>query len=110
MAPWIIPALKAVLPHVGTIVSATKPMFSKPRPTDDDPELQKQIAELQAVAAQNDTHIRELAGQLQSTVTALEQAAAQAATQARRMVTLCWAALGVSVAAIGIAIAALLAA
>lgn len=108
MAPWILPALKAVLPHVGTIVNAAKPMFSQPRASDDDPEQQKQIAELQAVAAQNDAHIRELAEQLQSTVAALEQAGAQAQAQARRLVTLSWAALGVSVIATGIAVAALL--
>lgn len=122
MAPWIIPALKAVLPHVGTIVSAAQPMFSKTRtssgvadadlqpgmPHELQHELQQQIAELQAAAAQNDAHIRELAGQLQRTVTALEQAAAQAEAQARRMERLCWTALAVSVTAIVVAIAAML--
>src|SRR3569832_466014 len=29
MAAWLIPALKAVLPHVGTIVSAAAPAFKK---------------------------------------------------------------------------------
>lgn len=113
MAPWIIPALKAVLPHVGTIVSAAQPMFSKTRETGEpgdvsDPGLQQQIAELQAAAAQNDAHIRELAGQLQSTVTALEQAAAQAEAQARRMERLCWTALAASATAVVVAIAAML--
>jgi hypothetical protein len=29
MAGWLIPALKAVLLHVGTIISAAKPVFTK---------------------------------------------------------------------------------
>lgn len=110
MASWIIPALKAVLPHVGTIVSAAQPMFSKPRPGSEEssPVLQQQIAELQAVAAQNDAHIRELAGQLQSTVTALEQAALQAEARAHRMERLVWTALAVSAVSAAIAVAAMI--
>jgi len=117
MAPWIIPALKAVLPHVGTIVNAAKPMFSQPRPADPDSGTgsahdsaqYRQIAELQAAVAQNDAHIRELAEQLQSTVAALELAAAQAHAQSQRMTRLCWTALGLSAAAAIMALAALLA-
>ena len=29
MAGWFIPALKAVLPHVGDIVAAAKPVFTR---------------------------------------------------------------------------------
>ncbi len=29
MPAWLIPALKAVLPHVGSIVSAAAPVFTK---------------------------------------------------------------------------------
>jgi hypothetical protein len=107
MAPWIIPALKAVLPHVGTIVAATKPMFSKPQPGAADSGLERQIVELQAAAAQNDAHIRELAAQLQQTVTALESAAALAEARARRMAALCWSALGVSALSLVVAFSAL---
>lgn len=123
MAPWIIPALKAVLPHVGQIVNAAKPMFSEARQQASqnqhaqqaqhghaetgDAIVNRQIAELQAVAAQNDAHIRELAAQLKSTVTALEQVAAQADAQARKQARLVWAACGLSVLATAIAIAAL---
>jgi len=32
MAGWLIPALKAVLPHVGDIVAAAKPVFTKKKP------------------------------------------------------------------------------
>jgi hypothetical protein len=110
MAPWIIPALKAVLPHITTIVSAAKPMFSQPRANEaPDASMEKQIAELQTVAAQNDSNIRELASQLQKTLTALEQAAALAQAQSRQLTRLCWIALGVSLLAIAIALTALLA-
>jgi hypothetical protein len=29
MATWLIPALKAVLPHIGSIISAASPVFTK---------------------------------------------------------------------------------
>lgn len=113
MASWFKPALKAVLPHVGTIIEAAKPIFTKPKfksngadaqPAQSDANddalvasLQQQIAELQAAAAQNDAHIRDLAGQLQTTVKALEEAAATADAKVRRLTHLCLAALAVSV-------------
>lgn len=103
MAPWILPALKAVLPHVGAIISAAKPMFTKAGAdgaglTASAP-VQQQIAELQAVAAQNDVHIRELAEQLQTAVTALEEAALAADAKAQRLVRICVTAMGLSVLA-----------
>jgi uncharacterized protein YlxW (UPF0749 family) len=87
---WIIPALKAVLPHVKTIYDTAAPVFTKkkaealPDPT---PLLQQQISELQSAAAQNTTHVKELAAQLQSTVAAV-QAAAQLAEHRLRRVTI----------------------
>ena len=90
MAPWLIPALKAVLPHIGTIITAAKPVFTRktdaPAGGDATPLPQQQIEELQAAAAQNATHVRELAGQLKDMVDALEQAAAQADARLRRAV------------------------
>ena len=59
---WIIPALKAVLPHVKTIYDTAAPVFTKkkagalPDPT---PLLQQQISELQSAAAQNTVHVKE---------------------------------------------------
>jgi hypothetical protein len=95
MATWLIPALKAVLPHIGTIISATSPVFTKKK-ADAAPNqtalLQQQITELQAAASQNTAHIKELASQLQSTVAALEQAAAAAETKLHRALMLCLAA------------------
>lgn len=103
MAPWIFSALKAVLPHVGTIVSAAKPIFTKPRPdTVGDgamPPVQQQIAELQQVAAQNDAHIRELAEQLQNAVTALQEAALAAEKKSERLLRICVTSMGISVIA-----------
>ena len=95
MATWLIPALKAVLPHIGTIISAASPVFTKKK-ADTAPNqsalLQQQITELQAAASQNTAHIKELASQLQSTVAALEQAAAAAETKLHRALMLCLAA------------------
>ena len=85
MAAWLIPALKAVLPHIGTIISTASPVFTKkkaeavPNQTE---LLQQQITELQAAASQNTAHIKELAAQLQSTVAAMEQAAETAEAKA----------------------------
>jgi predicted nuclease of restriction endonuclease-like RecB superfamily len=105
MAAWIIPALKAVLPHVGAIISAAAPVFTHKRgePAANQALLQEQIGELQAAASQNAAHVRELAAQLQSTVAALEQAAEAAQARLRRVLFLCAAAATLSAAALAIA-------
>lgn len=109
MAPWIIPALKAVLPHVKTIYDTAAPVFTKkkadavPDPT---PLLQQQIAELQAAAAQNTAHVKELAGQLQSTVTALQEAAQLAEHRLRRVTILAAVAGALAVVSLLAAVAA----
>ncbi len=73
MPAWLIPALKAVLPHLGTIVSAAAPAFTrKSVAANQTMLLQQQITELQAAASANDAHIKELAAQIQNTVAALE--------------------------------------
>ncbi|MBX3652089.1 MAG: hypothetical protein KF771_12030 [Burkholderiales bacterium] len=104
MPAWLIPALKAVLPHVGTIVSVAAPAFTKMRSgaADNPATVQQQIAELQAAASQNATHIRELAAQLQATVTALEQAAAVAEARQRRLMLLCTGAVVLSALALAV--------
>lgn len=107
MAAWLIPALKAVLPHVGTIVSAAAPVFTKKTEATASNQallLQQQITELQAAASQNATHVRELAEQLQSTVAALEQGAIVAEARLRRVRAFCAAAIGVSSVALIIAL------
>jgi hypothetical protein len=109
MAPWILPVLKAVLPHVKTIYDTAAPVFTKkkaeavPEPT---VLLQQQIAELQAAAGQNAANVKELAAQLQSTVSALEQAAALAEGRLRRVTIIAAVAAAFSVSAFFVALVA----
>jgi len=87
MAAWLIPALKAILPHIGTIIVAAKPVFTTRKTGTDANQatlLQEQIAELQSAASRNAENTKELAAQLQRTVEALEQAAAIAESKLRR--------------------------
>jgi hypothetical protein len=111
MASWIIPALKAILPHVKTIYDAAAPVFTKKRvEAVPDPTglLQQQIAELQAAAAQSTAHVKELAAQLQSTVAALQDGAALAEHRLRRATIIAAVAAALSVCAILVALAAAL--
>ena len=107
MAAWLIPALKAVLPHFGTILSAAAPVFTKKNAdavANQTLLLQQQITELQSAASQNAAHIKELAAQLQSTVAALEQAAAIAEAKLRRALVLCLVATLLSTIALCVAL------
>lgn len=111
MASWIIPALKAVLPHVKTIYDTAAPVFTKKKvETVPDPTqlLQQQIGELQAAAAQNTAHVKELAAQLQSTVTALQEAAQLADHRMRRVTILASVAGALSLCALAVAAIAFL--
>jgi hypothetical protein len=106
MAVWLIPALKAVLPHIGTILSVAVPVFTK-RNADADASqalLQQQITELQAAASQNALHIKELAAQLQSTVAALEQAASIAEKRLQRVFLVCIVAIILSISSLSTAL------
>jgi len=111
MASWIIPALKAVLPHVQTIYDTAAPVFTKKK-VDAVPDaaalLQQQIAELQAAAAQNTTHVKELAAQLQSTVAALQEGAQLAEHRMRRITILASIAGALSLCALVVAAVAIL--
>lgn len=113
MPAWLIPLLKSVLPHVGTIVSAAAPVFTR-KSADaaaananvnanvSQPELlQQQITELQAAVSGNDVHIKELAIQIQNTVEALEAGASLAETRHQRIVVLCVLAIILSAIAFG---------
>ena len=112
MAGWLQAALKAVLPHVGDIVSAAKPAFTKrkPEPAANQPDLvQQQIAELQAAVSQQSGHIKELAAQLENTVAALDKAAQLAEERLRRVLIFTAVSAAVAVAALGVAFIAVLA-
>jgi hypothetical protein len=102
MATWLIPALKAILPHVGTVITAAKPVFTKRGEGSDANTLQQQITELQAAASSNAENTKELAAQLQVTVQALEHTAVLAQAKLRRVMLLSVAALVLSVIALGL--------
>jgi len=107
MPAWLIPALKAVLPHIGSIISAAAPVFTRKNAdavANQTLLLQQQITELQSAASQNAAHIKELAAQLQSTVTALEQAASIAEAKLRRALLLCVASTVISATSLCIAL------
>ena len=105
MAVWIIPALKAVLPHVATIISAAMPVFTKKKSdaaANQTVLLQQQVTELQSAASQNAAHIKELAAQLQGTLAALEQAASISEVKLRRLLLICLVAITLSTIALGV--------
>ena len=107
MAAWLIPALKALLPHIATIVSAAAPVFTRKNAdavANQTLLLQQQITELQSAASQNAAHIKELAAQLQSTVAALDQAASIAEAKLRRALLLCVASAAISAVALCVAL------
>jgi hypothetical protein len=103
MPAWLVPALKAIAPHIGTIISAAKPVFTKKGAAASDPSqlLQQQITELQTAVAENAT-------QMQKTVVALEEAAAIAERKLNRVAAYCVAAGAVSLVGLGLAMGALL--
>ncbi len=107
MPTWLIPALKAALPHIAAIISAAAPVFTRKNAdavANQALLLQQQITELQSAASQNAAHIKELAAELQRTLAALEQAASIAETKLRRALLLCVAAMVLSAIAVGIAL------
>src|SRR2546428_11928001 len=98
MPAWLIPALKAVLPHIGTIISAAAPVFTRKNAD------AVAITELQSAVSQNAANIKELAEQLQSTVAAVEQAASIAEAKIRRTLFVCVVAAGLGTDSLGVAV------
>ena len=111
MAVWFVPAVKAILPYVSSIVTAAIPVFTTRKSGEAAAAqaqlLQQKIAELQSVASKNAEHIKELAEQLQKTVAALEQGALLAESRLRRTTALCIGAIIVAFIALGVSIIAL---
>lgn len=107
MAGWFQAALRAVLPHVGDIIAAGKPAFTRREPANQDV-VQQQIAELQGAVSQQSSHIKELAAQLENTVNALEKAAQAADERLRRVLIFTAVAAAVAVAALGVAFVAVM--
>lgn len=107
MAAWLVPALKAIAPHVGTIISAATPVFTKKKADEKanlDLLIQQQIGELQEAASRNAENTRELAEQLQGTVKALEQAAVVAQSKFQYAVAFSIVALVFSFMAVSVAL------
>ena len=106
--PWLAVG-KLVLANLDTIIGVVKPAFTRKRvealPSQTDL-LNLQIAELQAAASGNAEQIKQLAAQLKEVVTAVEQAAASAASERKILRRLCFAAMAISVASIVVAVLA----
>ena len=108
---WLLPALELIGPHLGTILKAATPAFTK---KSGDKELrpeafvQQQINELQSAASGNAQNIAELAAQLQNTVKALGGAAELAQKRLRRAFFIATFACVLSGAAVCVSLVALL--
>jgi len=112
MASWLLPALKAVLPHVGSILDVAVPVFTRrsaAAAANQAQLVQEQIAELQAAATQNGENVKALAGELRATVRALQEAAAIADARQRRALILCASALVLACVALAAALFVLIA-
>ena len=85
--PWLTVG-KLVLDNLDTIVGVVKPAFTRKKvdsPASQTDLLNQQIAELQTASSGNAEQIKELAAQLKQVVTALEQAALEAAAERARV-------------------------
>lgn len=107
MAAWM-PALKAVLPYVSNILTTAIPAFTARKGQERAAELTaQQIAELQSAATHNAESVKVLAAQLERTVAALEQGAADAERSLRRANQVAITALCAGLAALVVALLAL---
>jgi sensor c-di-GMP phosphodiesterase-like protein len=102
-------AIGAALPYIESVAKLALPVF-KQRKSDKEAAdtQQKQIEELQTAVTHNAEHVRALAQQLQTTVTALEQAGLQLAEAQRKQQRWAALALALGIVALLLALAALL--
>lgn len=107
MPAWLLPAVKLILPHVGNILAAAKPVFTRRKDAADQSTVEQQIAELQAAASENAGLIKELAEQLQITVTSLEKAVAATQDRVKRLYAFSIVAMLVALAALLVGVLAL---
>jgi NAD-specific glutamate dehydrogenase len=107
-AGWMS-ALGTALPYIESIAKIALPVFRQRRSDKAAAEsLQRQIEELQTAVTHNAEHVRALAQQLQTTITALEQAGVELAEAQRRQQRWALVALGLGAAALVLALVALL--
>lgn len=100
MAAWLVPVIKSILPHVGTITSAAAPVFTSKR--GDVATLHQQVSELQSAASANDANIKNLAVQMQSAIEALEKGTRLAEKGYRNAMLLGIASFIISLTALGL--------
>lgn len=106
MAAWL-PVLKAVLPYLTTIVTATAPAFTNRKDNDKSAAVVgKQITELQEAVRHNAESVRLLAEQMQRTIRAIEVGAEANERALRQARVLALGALVAAVAALALSVAA----
>ena len=107
--PWLAVG-KLVLNNLDTIIGVVKPGFTRKKvDTDHMDLLNQQIAELQAAASSNAEQIKQLAAQVKELVAALGQAATDAAAQRAAAKRWSYVAVTLSLVAVVISIAPLIA-
>lgn len=102
MAAWFS-VVKALLPHLDTIVSVAAPVFGRRRhggPAG----AQDQIVELQDATAQNTALIKDLAEQVRQGLAALEQGTLDTARRLRRAYWLAGISLALAIVAVALAV------
>lgn len=107
MPAWYMPMFKTIAPHIGTIISAAAPIFTKKggdsaanNSAANQAVVQKQITELQIATSANNVHIKELAEQTRHILMALEEDASFTERRHQRILFLCVVATVLSVTAL----------
>ena len=107
-ATWMT-AIGAALPYIESVAKLALPVFKQRKSDKEAAESQqRQIEELQTAVTHNAEHVRALAQQLQTTMTALEQAGLQLAQAQRRVHRWALLALASGAGALVLAVVALL--
>ena len=107
-ATWMT-AIGAALPYIESVAKLALPVFKQRKSDKEAAESQqRQIEELQTAVTHNAEHVRALAQQLQTTMTALEQAGLQIAQAQRRVQRWAQLALALGAGALVLAVVALL--
>lgn len=107
-ATWMT-AIGAALPYIESVAKLALPVFKQRKSDKEAAESQqRQIEELQTAVTHNAEHVRALAQQLQTTMTALEQAGLQLAQAQRRVHRWALLALALGAGALVLAVVALL--
>ncbi|WP_079417608.1 chemotaxis protein [Thiomonas intermedia] len=107
-ATWMT-AIGAALPYIESVAKLALPVFKQRKSDKEAAESQqRQIEELQTAVTHNAEHVRALAQQLQTTMTALEQAGMQLAHAQRRVQRWALLALALGVGALVVSAVALL--